>query len=152
MSLTFGYFIIFTLICYHVLLQIQNINVLLLQILSLDWSSGIKSLKCVGRVDLTLIGSFADIVLLPYVGERKRGTSLYVLANPGQLHAYDNAYLSGLMSQQEKVSSSSGVQYPMVIPNIEPRVMVAKLGFVHKEGKVFGALDEVLFLLYDYST
>ncbi|XP_038892132.1 uncharacterized protein LOC120081378 isoform X3 [Benincasa hispida] len=114
-----------------------------LTILSLDWSSGLKSLKCIGRVDLTLDGSFADIVLAPNVGETKRGTSLFVLANPGQLHAYDNAYLSGLMSQQEKISSGSGVQYPMVIPNIEPRVMVAKLGFIHREGKVFRALDEV---------
>ncbi|XP_038892131.1 uncharacterized protein LOC120081378 isoform X2 [Benincasa hispida] len=113
-----------------------------LTILSLDWSSGLKSLKCIGRVDLTLDGSFADIVLAPNVGETKRGTSLFVLANPGQLHAYDNAYLSGLMSQQEKISSGSGVQYPMVIPNIEPRVMVAKLGFIHREGKVFRALDE----------
>lgn len=127
----------------------MNMYVLLLQILSLDWSSGIKSLKCVGRVDLTLNGSFADVVLLPNIGETKRGTSLFVLANPGQLHVYDNAYLSGLMSQQEKISSGSGMQYPMVIPNIEPRVMVAKLGFVHRDRMVFGALDEVLYLLYD---
>lgn len=120
--------------------------VLLLQILSLDWSSGLKSLKCIGRLDLTLSGSFADIVLAPNVGETKRGISLFVLANPGQLHVYDYAYLSGLMSQQEKLSSASGVQYPTMIPNIEPRVMVAKLGFIHREGKVFGALDAVLYL------
>ncbi|XP_022146764.1 uncharacterized protein LOC111015892 isoform X2 [Momordica charantia] len=114
-----------------------------LTILSLDWSSGIKSLKCLGRVDLTLNGSFADMVLSPNVGETKRGTSLFVLANPGQLHAYDNAYLSGSMSQQEKISSDSAMQYPMVIPNIEPRVTVAKLGSLYTEGKVFKALDEV---------
>lgn len=114
-----------------------------LTILSLDWSSGLKSLKCIGRIDLTLNGSFADIILSPNVGETKRGTSLFVLANPGQLHAYDNTYLSGIMSQQEKMSSGSGVQYPMVIPNIEPRVMVAKLGFIHREGKVSRALDEI---------
>ncbi|XP_011654994.1 uncharacterized protein LOC101208658 isoform X2 [Cucumis sativus] len=115
-----------------------------LTILSLDWSSGLKSLKCIGRLDLTLSGSFADIVLAPNVGETKRGISLFVLANPGQLHVYDYAYLSGLMSQQEKLSSASGVQYPTMIPNIEPRVMVAKLGFIHREGKVFGALDAIV--------
>ncbi|XP_008465213.2 uncharacterized protein LOC103502872 isoform X1 [Cucumis melo] len=115
-----------------------------LTILSLDWSSGLKSLKCIGRLDLTLNGSFADIVLSPNVGETKRGISLFVLANPGQLHVYDNAYLSGLMSQQEKLSSAAGVQYPTVIPNIEPCATVAKLGFIHREGKVFRALDEIV--------
>lgn len=92
------------------------------------------------------------MVLSPNVGETKRGTSLFVLANPGQLHAYDNAYLSGSMSQQEKISSDSAMQYPMVIPNIEPRVTVAKLGSLYTEGKVFKALDEVLHPLYDKST
>ncbi|KAG6600918.1 Syntaxin-binding protein 5-like protein, partial [Cucurbita argyrosperma subsp. sororia] len=114
-----------------------------LTILSLDWSPGMKSLKCMERVDLTLDGSFADIVLSLNVGEMKRGTFLFVLANPGQLQAYDNAYLSSIMAQQKKISSGSGLQYPMVIPNIEPRIMVAKLGFIHREKTVFRALNEV---------
>ncbi|CAM8949436.1 unnamed protein product [Rhodiola kirilowii] len=39
-----------------------------LTILRLDWSSGLDSLKCNGRVDLTLHGSFRDMRLLSKAG------------------------------------------------------------------------------------
>ncbi|KAK3229164.1 hypothetical protein Dsin_001045 [Dipteronia sinensis] len=104
--------------------------------LCLDWSSGIESLKCVGRVDLTLSGSFADMVLLPSLGGMEScGTLLFVLSNPGQLDVYDDAFLSSLMSRKEKGTSASSLQYPMVISTIEPYMTVGKLGLVYRDGK-----------------
>lgn len=104
--------------------------------LYLDWSSGIKSLKCIDRVDITLNGSFADMVLLPIVGLVEGfGSLLFVLTKPGQLHVYDDACLSSLISPQEKKTSTSPLQYPKVIPTIEPYMTVGKLGLVHRDGK-----------------
>lgn len=99
------------------------------QILNLDWSSGIESLKCVGRVDLTLNGSFADMILVPNATatEGYGISSLFVLSNPGQLHFYDDSCLSSLMSQPEKKHSVPAVQYPEVIPTVEPYMTVGKL-------------------------
>ncbi|KAK3229093.1 hypothetical protein Dsin_000974 [Dipteronia sinensis] len=112
------------------------ILLLSLQMLCLDWSSGIESLKCVGRVDLTLSGSFADMVLLPSLGGMEScGTLLFVLSNPGQLDVYDDACLSSLMSRKEKGTSASSLQYPMVISTIEPYMTVGKLGLVYRDGK-----------------
>ncbi|XP_058207273.1 uncharacterized protein LOC131320562 isoform X1 [Rhododendron vialii] len=100
-----------------------------LTILNLDWSSGIESLKCVGRVDLTLNGSFADMILVPNATatEGYGISSLFVLSNPGQLHFYDDSCLSSLMSQPEKKHSVPAVQYPEVIPTVEPYMTVGKL-------------------------
>ncbi|KAK1571272.1 hypothetical protein Q3G72_014394 [Acer saccharum] len=71
------------------------------QMLCLDSSSGIESLKCVSRVDLTLSGSFADMVLLPSLGGMEScGTLLFVLSNPGQLDVYDDACLSSLIDEK----------------------------------------------------
>ncbi|TXG50110.1 hypothetical protein EZV62_025985 [Acer yangbiense] len=107
-----------------------------LTMLCLDWSSGIESLKCVGRVDLTLSGSFADMVLLPSLGGMEScGTLLFVMSNPGQLDVYDDACLSSLMSRKEKWTSASSLQYPMVIPTIEPYMTVGKLGLVYRDEK-----------------
>ncbi|KAG5237446.1 syntaxin-binding protein [Salix suchowensis] len=98
-----------------------------LTILSLDWSSGIESLKCAGRVDLTLNGSFADIVLLPSGAE-----------------FYNDAGLSSSISLQEKGNYVSSIQYPMVVPTIEPRLTLAKLGLVFRDGKLSKALSEAI--------
>ncbi|KAK0583360.1 hypothetical protein LWI29_036148 [Acer saccharum] len=107
-----------------------------LTMLCLDWTSRIESLKCVGRVDLTLGGSFADVALLPSLGGMEScGTMLFVLSNPGQLDVYDDSCLSSLMSRKEKWTSASSLQYPMVIPTIEPYMTVGKLGLVDRDGK-----------------
>ncbi|KAH7854128.1 hypothetical protein Vadar_010404 [Vaccinium darrowii] len=100
-----------------------------LTILNIDWSSGIESLKCVGRIDLTLNGSFADMILVPnaIATEGYGISSLFVLSNPGQLHFYDDSCLSALMSQPEKKHSVPAVQYPEVIPTVEPYMTVGKL-------------------------
>ena len=114
--------------------------------MSLDWSSGIESLKCIGRVDLTLNGSFADMVVLPSGG--LMGTSgTLVLTNPGQLHFYNDAGLSSSTSLQETRNYVSSMQYPMVIPTIEPQLTAAKFGLVFRDGKFSKALSEVFFFL-----
>ncbi|XP_031264245.1 uncharacterized protein LOC116122548 isoform X2 [Pistacia vera] len=116
-----------------------------LTMLYLDWSSGIESLKCIDRVDITLNGSFADVVLLPSVGSVEScGTLPFVLTNPGQLHVYDDACLSSLISQQEKNTSASPLQYPEVIPTIEPYMTVGKLGLVHRGGKFSRDLSKIV--------
>ncbi|XP_028803788.1 uncharacterized protein LOC114758865 isoform X1 [Neltuma alba] len=116
-----------------------------LTVLSVDWSSGIESLKCSGRIDVTLNGSFADMVLLStdYCSDRACNM-LYVLTNPGQLHLYDKACLCSLMSQQEKNLSVPSMEYPMVIPTLEPYMTTAKLCVVHGDGKCYRALSEIL--------
>ncbi|KAJ6311912.1 hypothetical protein OIU77_013627 [Salix suchowensis] len=114
-----------------------------LTILSLDWSSGIESLKCTGRVDLTLNGSFADMVLLPSGGVLGASGTL-VLTNPGQLNFYNDAGLSSSISLQEKGNYVSSIQYPMVVPTIEPRLTLAKLGLVFRDGKLSKALSEAI--------
>lgn len=96
------------------------------------------------RVDLTLNGSFADMVLLPSSGTvEKNGDLLFILTSPGQLHTYDHDCLSALMSQQKKKLYVSAVQYLPVIPTIEPNMTAAKLGLVHKDGEFSRALSKV---------
>ncbi|XP_062156010.1 uncharacterized protein LOC133863892 isoform X2 [Alnus glutinosa] len=115
-----------------------------LAILSLDWSSGIESLKCIGRVDLTLNG-FADMALLPSTGAMEgRGMSLVVLTNPGKLHFYDDTCLSDLISKKETKASAATVQYPMLIPILDPYMTVAKLGLVYRNGKFSRVLSEIV--------
>ncbi|KAI9115963.1 hypothetical protein K1719_012893 [Acacia pycnantha] len=100
-----------------------------LTVLALEWSSGMETVKCVGRADLTLNGSFADMILLPNPGGMglKSKDDLFVLTNPGQLHLYDNDSLSALISQQKMVSSVSALEFPVVIPTVDPSMTVAKL-------------------------
>ncbi|OMO75995.1 Synaptobrevin [Corchorus olitorius] len=116
-----------------------------LTILSLEWPCGIESLKCVGRVDLTLHGSYADTVLLPTVGEMESGGNLlFVLTNPGQLHVYDDACLAAFMSQQEKNPCVSSGQYVMPIPTVAPCMTVSKLVLLYRDGELSKALSKVV--------
>ncbi|KAG5599928.1 hypothetical protein H5410_031298 [Solanum commersonii] len=99
------------------------------QVLNLDWSSGIKALKCVGRVDLGLDGSFADAIVVSNANETgiDDASSLFVLSNPGKLHFYDKASLSALKSNPEKKHADFAVKYPTPVPTLEPRITVAYL-------------------------
>lgn len=111
--------------------------------MNLDWSSGIESLKCIGRVDIALNG-FADMVLLPRAGvTESSGMSLVALTIPGKLHLYDDACLSSLISQKEKEASTTALQYPTLIPTLDPYMTVAKLGLVSRDGKLSRLLSEV---------
>ncbi|KAF5736569.1 hypothetical protein HS088_TW14G00714 [Tripterygium wilfordii] len=116
-----------------------------LTILSIDQSSGIKSLKCIARVDLRLNGSFADMVLLRHAGMMgSSGTMLLVLTNPGNLHFYNDDCLSELMSLQEKAASVSSIQYPRLIPAVEPCMTTGKLAMLYREGKLSRILSEIV--------
>ncbi|CAN0838044.1 Syntaxin-binding protein 5-like [Linum grandiflorum] len=112
-----------------------------LTILNLDWSAGIGNLKCIGRTDITLNGSFADMVLLTR-GATVEASGILVLTNPGQLHFYDSTCLSFLMSKEEKNSTVSPMEYPMVIPTVEPNMTCGKLDLVCKDGNLSKVLSE----------
>lgn len=115
-----------------------------MQVLSVDWTSGIESLNCSGRIDVTLNGSFADMVLLANDYSSDRACNmLYVLTNPGQLHLYNNACLCSSMSQHKKIASVPSMEYPMVIPTVEPYMTTANLSVVHGDGKLYSAMSEV---------
>uniref|UniRef100_A0A2P2MDL8 Uncharacterized protein LOC105648813 n=1 Tax=Rhizophora mucronata TaxID=61149 RepID=A0A2P2MDL8_RHIMU len=114
-----------------------------LTILSLDWSYGLESLKCVGRTDLTLNGSFADMVLSSRA-DISEPNGAFILTSPGQLDFYDDSCLSSLISQQEIKTSVGSIQYQMVVPTMEPVMTVGKFSLIHKEWKSSGALSEVL--------
>lgn len=116
-----------------------------MQILSIDWSSGLGTLECTGRVDLTLNGSFADMVVLSsHGGNKSKGT--FVLTNPGQLHFYDNACFASLFSKKNKQQNFvSSMQYPMLIPTVEPYMTVGMLGLVNIDGKFSKALSRVSY-------
>ncbi|CAH9089007.1 unnamed protein product [Cuscuta epithymum] len=100
-----------------------------LTILRLEWSSGMEILKCVGRVDLTMSGSFADVILMPSAGTTgtNKNYALFVLTNPGQLKAFDCSSLFPIRSQQEKKLSLSDMDYPAELHIVDPSMTVAKL-------------------------
>lgn len=99
-----------------------------LTVLNLEWSSGAENLRCTGRIDLTLTGSFADMILLPSVGAGGNlSADLLLLTNPGQLHCYDDSYLSTLMSQHERKLSVPALEFPTVIPARNPLLTSARL-------------------------
>ncbi|KAE9614991.1 putative transcription factor WD40-like family [Lupinus albus] len=123
-----------------------------LTVVSLDWSSGIENLKCTGRIDVMLSGSFADMILLSSDFHTEGACNmLFVLSNPGQLDLYDKDCLSSLMSHQEKKTSAPAMQYPMAIPTLEPYMTTARLGVVYQDVKSFRALSEILVAAKQHS-
>ncbi|KAI7980311.1 Syntaxin-binding protein 5 [Camellia lanceoleosa] len=123
-----------------------------LTVLSLEWSSGMETLRCVGRVDLTLNGSFADMILLPTAGTtgNNHNTALFVLTNPGQLHFFDDSRLSASLSQQEKRISLSAVEFPVVVPAAD--MTVAKLSILPPGGNSSDVLSKIASLEKSGST
>lgn len=98
-------------------------------VVSLQWSPGMEMLKNVRRVDFSLAGSFADMILLSSLrtGGKSHFDGLFVLTNPGQLQFYSIEILSALVSSQERKSSLSGIEPPVVVPTINPQMTAAKL-------------------------
>jgi len=118
-----------------------------LQVLSIDWSGGLENLRCTGRFDVTLHGSFADMVLLCRDCHTEGASNvLSVLTSPGQLDIYGNDCLSSLMSQKEKKTSVPTVQYPIVVPTLEPHMTTARLDVVCQDVKPFKALFKVMYM------
>lgn len=117
-----------------------------MQILNLEWSAGLVQLKCVERVDLTLHGSFADVIITPKAHEPDNysSTSLFILTNPGQLHFYDFASLSIFKPGTGHNHSVHAFKYHSVIPTVEPHMTVGKLYLMGSDRSFFFELSEVL--------
>lgn len=111
-----------------------------------------EALRCVGRMDLTLSGSFADMILLPNFGAKAGDykADLFVLTSPGQLHLYDDGGLSASLSQQEKKPSVCVVEYPGVIPTVDPIMTAAKISVLTTGGNSSKGLSEVLISVIRY--
>ncbi|KAK9159096.1 hypothetical protein Scep_005670 [Stephania cephalantha] len=103
-----------------------------LTVLSLEWSSGMETVKCVGRVDLALSGSFADMILTPKAGatDNDPASALFLLTNPGQLHVYADVSLTAAPPKLEKGLPIPSMQFPVTVPVAEPCMTATKLSFV----------------------
>ncbi|RYR16107.1 hypothetical protein Ahy_B04g073062 isoform A [Arachis hypogaea] len=125
-----------------------------LTVLTLEWSSGMETVKCISRADLTLSGSFADLILLPRAGAMELNTKadLFVLTNPGQLHFYDNDNLSALTSQQNRTPSIDALEFPVLIPIADPSLTVTQLVRLPSESTSSKILTEVASVLRTGST
>ncbi|XP_011095024.1 uncharacterized protein LOC105174577 isoform X2 [Sesamum indicum] len=102
-------------------------------VLNLGWSSGMEAVRCIGRVDLTLTGSFADMILIPSAGTTgsDANVSLFVLSNPGRIHIYDRGSLSSSDLQSREEQPISAINFPAGIPTVDPRMTVAELFLIH---------------------
>ncbi|MED6149177.1 hypothetical protein PIB30_059962 [Stylosanthes scabra] len=124
-----------------------------LTVLTLAWSSGMETVRCISRADLTLSGSFADLILLPNAGAMELNTKdLFVLTNPGQLHFYDNDNMSALTTQQKRTPSIDALEFPVLIPISDPSLTVAKLVRLPIESTSSKILAEVALVLRTGST
>jgi len=105
-----------------------------------------ESVRCINRADLTLNGSFADLILLPNAGAMglTGKDELFVLTNPGQLHFYDNDSLSTLTSQQKRTPSVSALEFPVLVPIADPSLTVAKLIRLPNESNSSKKFTEVI--------
>lgn len=114
-------------------------------VVTLQWFDDMERLKSVRRVDLALIGSFADIVLLSSLGiaAKSHSDGLFLLTSPGKLQFYDVGTLSTLAPQQGRTSSVSGIEFPMVAPSCNPQMTAAKLTLQPCDGKLSMWLSEV---------
>ncbi|CAI9259608.1 unnamed protein product [Lactuca saligna] len=97
-----------------------------LTVLSLEWSPGMETLRCVARAELTLIGSFADMSLLPNP-INNLGTDLLVLTNPGHLQFFSHESLTALTSEHAKRITLNSIQCPVVIPTLDPILTASNL-------------------------
>ncbi|KAK9124526.1 hypothetical protein Sjap_014128 [Stephania japonica] len=100
--------------------------------LSLEWSSGMETVKCVGRVDLALSGSFADMILTPKAGATNNdpAAALFLLTNPGQLHVYADVSLTAAPPKLEKGLPIPSMEFPVTVPIADPCMTAAKLSLV----------------------
>ncbi|KAL4351252.1 hypothetical protein GQ457_06G006010 [Hibiscus cannabinus] len=125
-----------------------------LTVLSLEWSSGMDTVRCVGRVDLTLTGSFADMILSPTAGATggNHKADLFVLTNPGQLHLYDGTNLSTLLSEKERKQFACPVEFPPVIPTADPSMTFGKFSVLPTGGNSSKSLSKLVSLMKPHLT
>lgn len=111
------------------------------QVLTLEWSSGMEAVRCIGRVDLTLTGSFADMILIPLAGTNGSDTnaSLFVLSNPVRINIYDSGSLSSSDLQPREELTVSAVKFPAGIPTVDPLMTVAELFHIYGSIEALGS-------------
>lgn len=100
-----------------------------LTVLTIEWSPGMEVLRCAGRTEIKLHGSFADMILLPSPGAAGNGPKeeLFVLTNPGKLHFYDASMLSSIIDKTDSKPLISPLEFPAMIPTSEPSMTTSKL-------------------------
>ncbi|KAL6555016.1 hypothetical protein OROGR_006274 [Orobanche gracilis] len=109
-------------------------------VLSLEMSSGVEAIKCRGRVDLTLTGSFADMILIPCAGTTESDSvSLFVLLNPGRIHIYDRGSMSSTDLQLRKDQPVSTVNFSACIPTVDPLITVAEIFNIYASMEEIGS-------------
>uniref|UniRef100_A0A803M3U7 V-SNARE coiled-coil homology domain-containing protein n=1 Tax=Chenopodium quinoa TaxID=63459 RepID=A0A803M3U7_CHEQI len=115
-----------------------------LTILSLEWSPKKDALKNVVRANVTLQGSFADMILIQNYGvvEHTGTTSFFLLTSPGQLQYYDSHCLLELLSDQDKTCTTP-FNYRSVVPTSEPYLTVGRFISVLGNIKCSAALSEM---------
>ena len=102
---------------------------ILLQVLSLESTAGLESVRCMSRTDLKLDGSFADMILIPDTGvpDKSRTSALFILTNPGQLNFYDGGSLFSVQNSKEGNPLPEAQKFPAAIPTIDPNITVTIL-------------------------
>ncbi|XP_027176060.1 uncharacterized protein LOC113775402 isoform X3 [Coffea eugenioides] len=123
-----------------------------LTVLSVEWSSGMGTIQCLSRVDLSLSGPFADVVITAGTLRSAKTASLFVLTNPGHLQIFEVADSSASESQQEKKLSVSAVDIPPVVPTINPLITVANLFCLPIDEDSSKALAEIFRIRKSSST
>ncbi|XP_022145606.1 uncharacterized protein LOC111015012 [Momordica charantia] len=116
-----------------------------LTVLTIKWSPGMEVLRCAGRTELKLHGSFADMILLPSPGAAGNGpkADLFVLTNPGKLHFYDESTLSAIIGNTDSKPSISPLEFPATIPTAEPSMTTSKLVKLPTGGSLTKILSEL---------
>ncbi|XP_078160506.1 transducin family protein / WD-40 repeat family protein isoform X1 [Carex rostrata] len=99
-----------------------------LTVLTIEFPTGLESLRLITRVDLHLNGSFADMILIPdsVAPERTPSSALFVLTNPGQLTIYDCTHFSTKKSEDGE-SCALDEKFPVLVPTVDPNITVTKL-------------------------
>lgn len=102
---------------------------ILLQVLSLESTAGLESVRCMSRTDLKLDGSFADMILIPDTGvpDKSRTSALFILTNPGQLNFYDGGYLFSVQNSKEGNPLPESHKFPVAITTFDPNITVTGL-------------------------
>ncbi|AQK66641.1 transducin family protein / WD-40 repeat family protein [Zea mays] len=100
-----------------------------LTVLSQESTAGLESKRCMSRTDLKLVGSFADMILIPdtRVPDKRRTSALFILTNPGQLNFYDGGSLFSVQNSKEGNPLPEAQKFPVAIPTLDPNITVTGL-------------------------
>ncbi|KAL5664098.1 hypothetical protein ACJX0J_024206, partial [Zea mays] len=98
-------------------------------VLSQESTAGLESKRCMSRTDLKLVGSFADMILIPdtRVPDKRRTSALFILTNPGQLNFYDGGSLFSVQNSKEGNPLPEAQKFPVAIPTLDPNITVTGL-------------------------